>query len=44
MLEKIVSALRKYWSLKLGEALWAYRTDYKARIGHTPFQMVHGKA
>ncbi|XP_045797767.1 uncharacterized protein LOC123891949 [Trifolium pratense] len=44
ILEKTVSASRKDWSLKLDEALWAYRTAFKAPIGLTPFQMVYGKA
>ncbi|XP_058761460.1 uncharacterized protein LOC131634854 [Vicia villosa] len=37
ILEKTVSSCRKEWSLKLDEALWAYRTAYKAPIGLTPF-------
>ncbi|GAU37821.1 hypothetical protein TSUD_276390 [Trifolium subterraneum] len=43
-LEKTVSTSRKDWSLKLDEALWAYRTTFKSPIGLTPFQMVYGKA
>ena len=43
ILEKTVSTSRKDWSQKLDEALWAYRTAYKAPIGLTPFQMVYGK-
>ena len=38
-----MSSARKEWSSKLDEALWAYRTAYKAPIGLTPFQMVYGK-
>ena len=30
ILEKIVAQSRKDWSQKLDEALWAYRTTYKA--------------
>ena len=30
ILEKIVAQSRKNWSKKLDEALWAYRTTYKA--------------
>lgn len=37
ILEKIVFGSRKDWSLKLDEALWVYRTAYKAPIGLTPF-------
>jgi hypothetical protein len=44
ILEKTVSASRKYWSMKLDEALWAYRTAFKSLIGLTPFQMVYGKS
>lgn len=44
ILEKIVSTSRKDWSLKLDEALWAYRTAYKEPIGLTLFQMVYCKA
>ena len=43
ILEKTVSSSRKEWSTKLDEALWAYRTAYKAPIELTPFQMVYGK-
>jgi hypothetical protein len=31
------------WRSKLSEALWAYRTYYKAPIGMTPYQLVYGK-
>ncbi|XP_076893184.1 uncharacterized protein LOC143545130 [Bidens hawaiensis] len=34
---------RKDWSIKLGDALWAYRTAYKTPIGTTPYQLVYGK-
>ncbi|MCI38903.1 protein NYNRIN-like, partial [Trifolium medium] len=44
ILEKIVSASRKDWSMKLDEAMWAYRTTFKSPIGLTPFQMVYGKS
>ncbi|XP_010523588.2 PREDICTED: uncharacterized protein LOC104801906, partial [Tarenaya hassleriana] len=44
ILEKTTSKSRKDWSLKLDDALWAYRTAYKTPIGMTPFQMVYGKA
>ncbi|MCI55977.1 putative protein NYNRIN-like, partial [Trifolium medium] len=43
-MEKTVSTSRKDCSLKLDEALWAYRTAFKSPIGHTPFQMVYGKS
>ncbi|CAN6723759.1 unnamed protein product [Malus baccata var. baccata] len=44
ILEKIVSSSRKDWSLKLTDALWAYRTTYKTPIGMSPFCLVYGKA
>ncbi|CAL0324442.1 unnamed protein product [Lupinus luteus] len=44
ILEKNVSSTRKDWSLKLDDALWAYRTAFKAPTGLSPFQLVYGKA
>ena len=44
MLEKTVVSTRKDWSIKLEEALWAYRTAYKTPIGLSPFQLVYGKS
>jgi hypothetical protein len=39
-----VSVSRRDWSIKLDDALWAYRTTYKSLIGLTPFQIVYGKS
>ncbi|CAN6585954.1 unnamed protein product [Malus baccata var. baccata] len=44
ILEKTVSSSRKDWSLKLTDALWAYRTAYKTPIVMSHFRLVYGKA
>ena len=43
ILEKTVSTNRKDWSVKLDDALWAYRTTYKSPIGISPYRIVFGK-
>ncbi|XP_048611858.1 uncharacterized protein LOC125586096 [Brassica napus] len=36
--------IKKDWSVKLDDALWAYRTAYKTPLGTTPFNLSYGKA
>jgi len=37
ILEKIVGQIKKDWSIKLVEALWAYRTAFKIILGMSPY-------
>ncbi|GJW15140.1 reverse transcriptase domain-containing protein [Tanacetum coccineum] len=44
ILERLVGYNPKYWSKKLNDALWAFRTAYKTPTRCTPFRLVYGKA
>nr|GEW74348.1 reverse transcriptase domain-containing protein [Tanacetum cinerariifolium] len=44
ILERTICENRAFWSDKLDDALWAFRTAYKTPIGCTPYKLVYGKA
>ncbi|GJY96441.1 DNA-directed DNA polymerase [Tanacetum coccineum] len=44
ILDKTVGQNRREWSYKLDDALWAFRTAFKAPLETTPFRLVCGKA
>nr|GFA21884.1 retrovirus-related Pol polyprotein from transposon 17.6 [Tanacetum cinerariifolium] len=44
IIERTIGENRAFWSDKLDDVLWAFRTAYKTPIGCTPYKLVHGKA
>ena len=43
ILMKVVNSNRKYWSLKLMDSLWTYRTTFKTNLGMSLYRLVYGK-
>ncbi|GKE80942.1 reverse transcriptase domain-containing protein [Tanacetum coccineum] len=44
LIKRTVNENRKEWAYNLDDALWRFRTAYKAPIGSTPFMVVYEKA
>nr|GFA97719.1 reverse transcriptase domain-containing protein [Tanacetum cinerariifolium] len=44
ILERTVGENRALWTVKLDDALWAFRIAFKTPIGCTPYRLVYGKS
>nr|GEY42755.1 reverse transcriptase domain-containing protein [Tanacetum cinerariifolium] len=44
ILERTMGENRASWSVKLEDALWAFRTTFKTSVACTPYRLVYGKA
>ncbi|XP_027151163.1 uncharacterized protein LOC113751373 [Coffea eugenioides] len=42
LLKKIVDKSKRDWHLRIGEALWAYRTTFRIPMQATPYALVYG--